>query len=235
MEFYRDGGAARNRSESWTVLHIEDVHRMNKSPSRILDECIDVYDVPQDKQLSLLTHLRLAYYFPVWAERVKLVQARLQALSILVYANAIQENIQQLLYSGLMEELVDILELSQDYLTDIKAAALRTLTSIIHLDRAHNFPNIIEATGAGSYHGFLPMMVRNCINSLTSCTPDASQQYPLPLATALFSFLYHLASYELGGEALVNCGMLESLLKVVNWETSDVEYITVRQYHYLNN
>ncbi|ODN05630.1 E3 ubiquitin-protein ligase HUWE1 [Orchesella cincta] len=226
MEFYRDGTAARNRSESWTVLHIEDVHLMNKSPSRILDECIDIYDVPQDKQLSLLTHLRLAYYFPVWSERVKLVQARLQALSILVYANAIQENIQQLLYSGLMEELVDILELSQDYLTDIKAAALRTLTSIIHLDRAHNFPNIIEATGAGSYHGFLPMMVRNCINSLTSSTPDASQQYPLPLATALFSFLYHLASYELGGEALVNCGMLESLLKVVNWETSDVEYIT---------
>lgn len=87
--------------------------------------------------------------------------------------------------------------------------------------------SIIEATGAGSYHGFLPMMVRNCINSLTSSTPDASQQYPLPLATALFSFLYHLASYELGGEALVNCGMLESLLKVVNWETSDVEYITV--------
>ena len=37
-----------------------------------------------------------------------------------------------------------------------------------------------------------------------------------PLATALFSFLYHLASYEAGGEALVSCGMMESLLKVIN-------------------
>lgn len=25
---------------------------MNKSPSRILDECIDIYDVPQDKQVQ---------------------------------------------------------------------------------------------------------------------------------------------------------------------------------------
>lgn len=68
------------------------------------------------------------------------LKARLQALSILVYANAIQDNTQQLLYNGLMEELVDVLELDRSYLTEIKAAALKTLTSIIHLDRAQNFP-----------------------------------------------------------------------------------------------
>ena len=72
------------------------------------------------------------------------------------------------------------------------------------------------------------MMVRSCISALTSpANGNVTTQYPLPLATALFSFLYHLASYELGGEALVNCGMLESLLKVVNWNTTDVEHITV--------
>jgi len=70
-------------------------------------------------------------------------------------------------------------------------------------------------------------MVRNCISALTSSNPDEAKSYPLPLATSLFSFLYHLASYELGGEALVNCGMLESLLKVVSWNTVDVEHITV--------
>lgn len=71
-------------------------------------------------------------------------------------------------------------------------------------------------------------MVRSCIASLTNPVVEEKEPYPLPLATALFSFLYHLASYELGGEALVNCGMLESLLKVVNWSTVDVEHITVR-------
>lgn len=50
--------------------------------------------------------------------------------------------------------------------------------------------------------------------------------FPQPLATALFSFLYHLASYEAGGEALVSCGMMESLLKVVQWPSSELDHIT---------
>ena len=47
-----------------------------------------------------------------------------------------------------------------------------------------------------------------------------------PLATALFSFLYHLASYEAGGEALVSCGMMESLLRVIQWSSNESEHIT---------
>ena len=68
-------------------------------------------------------------------------------------------------------------------------------------------------------------MVRNCITSLTSAT-TTSASFPQPLATALFSFLYHLASYEAGGEALVSCGMMESLLKVIQWPSSELEHIT---------
>ena len=123
---------------------------------------------------------------------------------------------QGLLYSGLLEELVELLEMKGEHLMEIKAAALKSLTSIIHLDRNPNFPKlntIIDVTGAASFHGFLPVMVRNCITSLTSPATTATS-FPQPLATALFSFLYHLASYEAGGEALVSCGMMESLLKV---------------------
>ncbi|KDR00542.1 E3 ubiquitin-protein ligase HUWE1 [Zootermopsis nevadensis] len=121
-------------------------------------------------------------------------------------------------------------------LVEIRAAALRTLTSIIHLDRNPHLPNrkpgsrlnmIIDVTGAGSYHGFLPALVRTCIMTLTSSYSDTcSVQFPLPLATALFSFLYHLASYEAGGEALVSCGMMESLLRVINWPGTELEHIT---------
>lgn len=102
---------------------------------------------------------------------------------------------------------------------------------------------IIDVTGASSYHGFLPTLVRTCIQHLTT-TPNslsesaginqlqsASQQqqqlqFPLALATALFSFLYHLASYDSGGEALVACGMMESLLRVINWPGKELEHIT---------
>lgn len=131
--------------------------------------------------------------------------------------------------------------------------------------------NIIDVTGASQYHGFLPVLVRNCITTLTNqndtkklsdsnddehtieeqtkmndnedtakmmeYVSDISinsqlynvleTKFPLPLATALFSFLYHLASYESGGEALVSCGMMESLLQVINWYGVELEHITV--------
>lgn len=91
---------------------------------------------------------------------------------------------------------------------------------------------IIDVTGAGLYHGFLPQLVRNCISSLTG---QEVSNYPLPLATALFSFLYHLASYEAGGEALVSCGMMECLLRVINWNGTELEHITVSINMYILN
>ena len=152
---------------------------------------------------------------------------------MLIYSNQLTDSIQSLLYSGLLEELVDVLEMRGDHLMEIKAAALKSLTSIIHLDRNPNFPKlntIIDVTGAASYHGFLPVMVRNCISSLTGGNSQppvpVREPFPQPLATALFSFLYHLASYEAGGEALVSCGMMESLLKVIQWPSSELEHIT---------
>ena len=132
----------------------------------------------------------------------------------------------------MLEELVDVLELVEPQLMEIRAAALRTLTAIIHLDRNPNFiklNTIIDVTGAALYHGFLPVLVRSCIGSLTGQNAGDHQlatPFPLPLATALFSFLYHLASYEAGGEALVACGMMESLLRVVSWPGSELEHIT---------
>ena len=153
---------------------------------------------------------------------------------MLIYSNQLTDSIQSLLYSGLLEELVDVLEMKGEHLTEIKAASLKALTSIIHLDRNPNFPKlntIIDVTGAASYHGFLPVMVRNCITCLTGGSGInnplvTSQTFPQPLATALFSFLYHLASYEAGGEALVSCGMMESLLKVIQWPSAESEHIT---------
>lgn len=64
-----------------------------------------------------------------------MVQARLQALSVIVYSNAIHEVSSNLLYNGLLEELVEVVELQDIHLSDIRCAALRTLTAIIHLDR----------------------------------------------------------------------------------------------------
>lgn len=93
----------------------------------------------------------------------------------------------------------------------MKASCLRALTAMIHLERAPKLSAIIEATGASTYHGFLPSLVRECIASLTGvpsycvviCFKELflhldtnAETYPQTFATALFSFLYHLATYE---------------------------------------
>ena len=57
------------------------------------------------------------------------------------------------------------------YVQDIKAAALRTLTSIVHLDCRDRTPRlgaIVDVTGVSQYHGFLPVLVRRCIDSMCS-------------------------------------------------------------------
>lgn len=87
--------------------------------------------------MVLFTHLRLAHSFSDYGKRLKCVQARLQALSVLLYSNADSNN---LLYPGLLKELVQILELNSPNFVEIRSAALRTLTSIIHLDRSPHLP-----------------------------------------------------------------------------------------------
>ncbi|ROT63125.1 hypothetical protein C7M84_018994 [Penaeus vannamei] len=205
------------------------MQNIRKSPAVVMEELLEVYKVPHEKQMILFTHIRLAHSFGQFETRLQCVQARLQALSVLVYCNALQDNANTVLYSGLLDEFVEVLELNDTKLTEIKAATLRTLTSIIHLDRMPSFPKlntIIDVTGASSYHGFLPVMVRSCISTLTATSPPTPNPFPAPLATALFSFLYHLASYEAGGEALVSCGMMESLISVVNWKGTEPDHIT---------
>lgn len=93
--------------------------------------------------MLLFTHVRLAYHFSNYRNRLLCVQARLQALSVLVYANALQDSAHTLLYNGLLEELVELIELKLPYLVEIRSAALRTLTSIIHLDRNPHFPKYV--------------------------------------------------------------------------------------------
>lgn len=69
----------------------------------------------------------------------------------------------------------------------------------------------------------LPILVKDCISKLTGDIEN--KQYPLALATSLFSLLYHLASYESGGQALIKSGMMQTLLRVIGWTGVDLEHI----------
>ncbi|XP_073669096.1 E3 ubiquitin-protein ligase HUWE1 isoform X4 [Paramisgurnus dabryanus] len=228
FEFYAEPGSevkVEKRSSTNTLhyIHIEQLDKISESPSEIMESLTAMYSIPKDKQILLFTHIRLAHGFSNHKRRLQAVQARLHAISILVYSNALQESANSILYNGLIEELVDVLQITDKQLVDIKAASLRTLTSIVHLERTPKLSNIIDCTGTASYHGFLPVLVRNCIQAMIDPLMDP---YPHQFATALFSFLYHLASYDAGGEALVSCGMMEALLKVIKFLGDEQDQIT---------
>ncbi|XP_053437174.1 E3 ubiquitin-protein ligase HUWE1 isoform X8 [Nycticebus coucang] len=228
FEFYADPGAdvkieKRTTSNTLHYIHIEQLDKISESPSEIMESLTKMYSIPKDKQMLLFTHIRLAHGFSNHRKRLQAVQARLHAISILVYSNALQESANSILYNGLIEELVDVLQITDKQLMEIKAASLRTLTSIVHLERTPKLSSIIDCTGTASYHGFLPVLVRNCIQAMIDPSMDP---YPHQFATALFSFLYHLASYDAGGEALVSCGMMEALLKVIKFLGDEQDQIT---------
>lgn len=75
--------------------------------------------------------------------RLQFVQARLQAISVLIYSNALQDNVEKVLYTGFGEELCELIDRREEYLTDIRAAVLRTLTSMLHFDRSPNVPRLV--------------------------------------------------------------------------------------------
>ncbi|XP_037724903.1 E3 ubiquitin-protein ligase HUWE1 isoform X3 [Drosophila subpulchrella] len=183
-------------------------------------------------KMRIAHRVRLISGFNNYKLRLQFVQARLQAVSILIYSNALQDNTDKVLYAGFGEELCELIDKEDVHLVEIRAAVLRTLTSMLHFDRNPNVPSragsrlmkIVHYTGAERQGGTLPLLVRDCIDNLT--THGLTERYPLILATSLFSLLYHLASYEMGGSALVKSGMMQSLLCVISWPGVDLEHIT---------
>ena len=177
------------------------------------------------------------------------IEARLHAMSVLVYtknSSISSSTTNSCIYSGFVEESVEVLKMNNNtFLLPIKSAVLRTITSMVHLNlEDHRLGQIIDATGLAEYHGYLPMLVRKCIaymieqkesnengensKNLKSKLSQAYSEY----TTSLFSLLYHMASTssptgmeQLGSEALISSGMLDSMLKVIEKFDSSPEPI----------
>uniref|UniRef100_A0A4W3GQ80 E3 ubiquitin-protein ligase HUWE1-like n=1 Tax=Callorhinchus milii TaxID=7868 RepID=A0A4W3GQ80_CALMI len=162
FEFYAEPSAEVKLDKKVTnntlhYIHIEQLDKISESPSEIMESLTKMYSIPKDKQVRI----------PLSRVVVNsLALARSLFVCRAVYSNALQESANSILYNGLIEELVDVLQIPDKQLMDIKAASLRTLTSIVHLERTPKLSSIIDCTGTASYHGFLPVLVRNCIQAM---------------------------------------------------------------------
>lgn len=82
------------------TITIQNAECFKKSLGQLMREKVNEYDVPDDKQFELFVRIRFAHAFSDYSRRIKLVQARLQSLSVLIYCNALEAN-SSLLYAGL--------------------------------------------------------------------------------------------------------------------------------------
>lgn len=129
-EYYKSDGSLETVALDDKELADHDIRYLTELICRRLND-----EVTDDQKYHIFCRVRLSKTFKDFKSRLLLVQARLQALSVLIYSDALTGYIHQLIYPGFLEELVELLELQKPNLVDIRAAALRTLTSIIHLDR----------------------------------------------------------------------------------------------------
>ena len=196
-----------------------------------MEELLKSNQVPVSKRVALFAKIRLAVYFSDPEKRLKCIKARLQAISALCKFFSHQliisvlgytfEFDERLIYHGLFDELVDVLQIPDGEVMSIKACALRTMTAIFNFQRSnikyaiylfcvpyswkifireyfyYSLGNILESTGMTNFHGVLPTRIRRWIQGMVDGTCDASggtvnQQYTI----ALLSFLYHLAALE---------------------------------------
>lgn len=165
---FRVEDAVSNKIES---IYVDNISKFDEPVGKIMESLLEMYPkLPADKHMALYTRLRLAHSFGSSVDRLKCVQVRLHAISVLVFLSSAEGSMASVLYPGFVEEIVDLLKLSGEVanLIEIKAAALRTLTSIVHFDCPPRLSIIIEATGSSEYHGFLPSLIRNCIAAMTS-------------------------------------------------------------------
>lgn len=129
-EYYRSDGSLQTVHLDDKELADHDIRYLTELICQRLND-----DITDDTKYHIFCRVRLSKTFRDYKSRLLLVQARLQALSVLIYSDALTGYIHQLIYPGFLEELVELLELQKPHLVDIRAAALRTLTSIIHLER----------------------------------------------------------------------------------------------------
>lgn len=113
-----------------------------------------------------------------------------------------------------MDETAALLKvpLTKHYLVDqIQAEGLRTLTAIVSLDKTPkyvaacslNMPfrvnEILDGLGANSYHGFIANFTRMLVGEIKTGSLGKPGKPSIPLATALFSFIYHVSNNDTGG------------------------------------
>ncbi|MFH4980661.1 hypothetical protein AB6A40_007370 [Gnathostoma spinigerum] len=207
---------------------------MNHLVAEKMDEITSNWTIGTAEKWVLNVKLRAIHSFRTVEGTMLSVMARLIATSILVYIRNLCDEwlLNVVVYDGFTEEVAHLLHaeasLNDSYMDMIKTEALKTLNSIMALDGPSRkvISVMVEYLEANSYHGFLAQSTRKCVDDLCQGQMQSLGHTSVNFCTALFSLLYHLAGSDSGGDALLSCSLIDTLLNVISCENIKSDFIS---------
>jgi hypothetical protein len=95
----------------------------------------------------------------------------------------------------------------------LRTESLKTLASIVFLEKNDKLQLVVENLGLNSYIGYAANVMRRVVQTLKTGEPTSEST---AFITSLFSLIYHIAGFENGGLSLVNISTIPTLLDVVS-------------------
>nr|CAD2160959.1 unnamed protein product [Meloidogyne enterolobii] len=186
-----------------------------------------------EKQFAF-TKLRFLYSIKNQNERFYQIIARLISSSIIFYSRCLiadDSRLNGLSNEQFIEQCCSVLHFEpttkyQALADTLKTEALKTLASIVFLEKTKKIQFIVDTLGLKTYHGFCPSLLRNCIERLKAGKLEANGDLSAAFVTSLFSLVYHVAGFEYGGDALNRSSLVPVLLGVVKTYSLPEQYIS---------
>ncbi|KAI6651638.1 E3 ubiquitin-protein ligase HUWE1-like [Oopsacas minuta] len=224
FEFALQGASEDEFVDNNQTIQLDNLYNFTENPQQILQHVLKTYTISRQKQFHLLYRIQRAMHFPNFNKRCQCIEAQLMAKSILIYSAFVPDFIQTSVEQGLIEELVEQLEVDSDddVIMKLKAACFRNLTALLQQEREPRscpiINKIISALDCQNYYGILASLVRKIIKTMTEMNVLL---YSQAFITTLFSFLYHMAINETSATALIASGHIEFLIQVISWKTDN--------------
>ncbi|KAI1715515.1 E3 ubiquitin-protein ligase [Ditylenchus destructor] len=195
------------------------------------------YEVEESEKILAIAKLKLAYNLVDNTSRYFCIMSRLISISALFYSRCLLDEwrINCLINDDLIEQICALLQLPMGStynpgLDGVKTEAMKTITSIVFLDKPRKIHLVVDCLGLNSYHGFTATLVRTCVDRLKSgAISETNSEFSVNFVTALFSMVYHIAGIDYGGESLISCSMIGALLEVMkscSFPDSQISFVT---------
>ncbi|KAI6200655.1 HECT-type E3 ubiquitin transferase [Aphelenchoides besseyi] len=202
-------------------MSIEEANRMLRAK---LNEANEEKNNTADPETTFaFAQLRFNFYMTKFETRVDSAIQRLMSLAVLFYSRCLLDEwrIACVISNKVLDDICEVIQLDPTsfdpsfnaMIDNLRTEALKTLASIIFLDKPAKLQHVLSTLGLNSYLGYAATLMQRVVRNLKQ---NETSVESTAFITSLFSLIYHIAGLEHGGPALVSISTVPTLLEVVS-------------------